>query len=236
MLTSIKDKILNVTKNVGLFVSDEKEQKSGEKSNFNAGSSILQHFQNSWCELHDLNEQNTKRANEVADDIEKISGKISSSRENISLINHVLTNSGITSSISQCLDQVKQLYFTCETIEHKLFELEELIEYRVCENEKQGHLIALESFKVRKNESLEEGYQNKVREYELRTKDMLEMRQKVFHEAFKTDLEIYKSQGTIPKVDLNKQQNGAILEEIQLDFDQIELEKFFEDNTDQKTT
>lgn len=141
------------------------------------------------------------------------------------------------------MDQVKQLYFTCETIEHKLFELEELIEYRVCENEKQGHLIALESFKVRKNEqlaifkeSLEEGYQNKVREYELRTKDMLEMRQKVFHEAFKTDLEIYKSQGTIPKVDLNKQQNGAILEEIQLDFDQIELEKFFEDNTDQKTT
>lgn len=46
--------------------------------------------------------------------------------------------------------------------------------------------------------SLKEKHEKAAAEAELKKKKELEERQQVFHEAFKTDLEIYKNFGTIP--------------------------------------
>jgi len=47
-------------------------------------------------------------------------------------------------------------------------------------------------------QSLEEDYRKKLADSEESKKNILEERQKVFQEAFKSDLELYKSLGTIP--------------------------------------
>ncbi|KAF7274371.1 hypothetical protein GWI33_012957 [Rhynchophorus ferrugineus] len=195
MLTSLKDKLLTVTKN------------SGKRS-----------------------------AVAVAEKIKSITSRVDGDRENLVQINHILTNSSLTRNISQCLTQIKQLYSSCEVIEQKLVELEDVINEAEFRNIKKKHLHHLDCYRQRKAESLkylqqslEDNYQQKLKDHDIKKKSQLEERQKVFQEAFRSDLETYKHLGTIPKVNLPKQQNGAILEEIELDFDQKELDKFFED-------
>ncbi|CAH1977351.1 unnamed protein product [Acanthoscelides obtectus] len=78
--------------------------------------------------------------------------------------------------------------------------------------------------------ALEENYKKKVVEYEASKKLIMEERQKVFQDAFKTDLELYKTSGTIPD-HRQTTPNSALLEEIQLDVDQNELSKFFDDDS-----
>ncbi|KAL3287768.1 hypothetical protein HHI36_002230, partial [Cryptolaemus montrouzieri] len=77
---------------------------------------------------------------------------------------------------------------------------------------------------------LEEKRKQELIQQEIENSKKLEERQKVFQEAFRSDLELFKSSGQIPKVELNRKQPSALLEEIQLDFDEKELEQFFEDN------
>lgn len=45
---------------------------------------------------------------------------------------------------------------------------------------------------------LEENYQKNVQTHDTEKQKQLEERQKVFQEAFKSDLEVYKNLGTIP--------------------------------------
>ncbi|CAG9764727.1 unnamed protein product [Ceutorhynchus assimilis] len=242
MFSGIKDKLLSVKKNVSLFVTDDTSSKSNAKARFDprTGAEILQHFQNHWEEIHKLNEENAKSADNVATAIETVSKNVEASKTNIDLISHILTSSNFTTNVAQCLSQVKELYATCESVEQKLVDLENLIEDVQFERTVKQHRQNLENYKIRKQEkldklkqSLEEEYKKKLSEHESNKKLILEERQKVFQEAFKSDLEVYKNLGTIPKVDLPKNQNGAILEEIQLDFDQNELEQFFnEENND----
>lgn len=238
MFTGIRDKILNVRKNVSLFTSDDTATKSKETPIINqyAGAKLLDHFQNQWVEIHNSNEENARAAENVATEINNISEKITTSKKNIDLITHVLTNSNLISNITQCLNQVKELYGVSESLERKLVHLEDLLDQAEFEKMTKQHRFHLDNYKERKQETLnklsstlEEEYKKKVEQHDNKKKLILEERQKVFQEAFKSDIEVYKSLGTIPKLEIPKNQNGALLEEIQLDFDQNELEKFFND-------
>lgn len=237
MLSSLKEKILNVKQNVPIFNTDGREIKEKETLNLNAGGDILQHFQNQWEEMHQINEHNAKKADGVAQNINKITSRITASKENLSLITHILSTSNLPGNIANCLENIKTLYTLSDKIERELIDLENLIDEVEFEKLKKQHRFHLQQYELRKEESLEsfkntleENHSKKVAEYEAKKKNVMEQRQKTFQDAFKSDLEIYKSLGTLPEINQRKQ-NGALLEEIQLDYDPSELDQFFNENT-----
>lgn len=231
MLSNLKEKFLNVS----LFANtDEKNKKAKDKINVNVGAEILQNFQTDWEKLHKINEDNAKEAQKVADTIETISEKIKTDKKNLGLITHILSTSNLTTNIANCLSIIRDLYTISENIENDLIKLEDIIEGTEYENMKKQHQYHLVQYKERKQEaldnfkhSLEENHSKKVCEYEASKKTLMEERQKVFQEAFKSDLELYKNSGTVPVNQHQIKQNGALLEEIQIDFDQNELDQFF---------
>ncbi|CAH0546810.1 unnamed protein product [Brassicogethes aeneus] len=234
MLSSIKEKLLSVKRNVNLFNTEEKPDKNDKSSiNYFAGAEILSKYQEQWAAIHKLNEENATKAEDLAYEIQNISKHVKSEKEDIGLITHILTQSNLTANISNCLKQVKNLHDTCNNVEKGLIALEDLINLNDFENIKKQHAYHLKQYEVRKQESLgsfktnlETDHQKKILKHEANKKKILEERQKVFQEAFKSDLEVYKNLGTIPKLKLPKKQS-ALLEEIQLDFDQNELDQFF---------
>ncbi|XP_060529084.1 dysbindin protein homolog [Cylas formicarius] len=234
MLSGIKEKILNVKKNVNLLGNDYKYTTSNEKlvSNSNAGAPILTCFQKHWEDIHNLNESNAKQAEKLATEIELISKTVRSDKQNMEIIKHNLITSKLTHNIGYCLNQIKDIHDICEKIEEKLVNLEIVIDEVDFEKMKERHRYHLNNYKERKEERLvnlklmsEKEYHREVEQVETSKKLLLEERQKVFQEAFKNDLELYKSLGSIPKLDLPR--NGALLEEIDLDYDETELDQFF---------
>lgn len=239
MLSSLKEKILNVKQNVPIFNIEgrEKDIKENETINLYAGADILQHFQNQWEDMHQINEHNAKKADGVAQEISKVTSRITASKENLSLITHIISNSNLCGNITNCLENIKTLYTLSDKIERDLINLENLIEEIEFEKLRVQHQYHLQQYELRKEESLEsfkntleEAHSKKVAEYEAKKKNVMEQRQKTFQDAFKSDLEIYKSLGTLPEINQRKQ-NGALLEEIQLDYDPRELDQFFNENT-----
>ncbi|CAG9859577.1 unnamed protein product [Phyllotreta striolata] len=230
MLSSLKEKILNVT----LFNTEEQQIKRNPV-NINAGAELLAHFQNQWEDLHELNEKNAAEAAKAAGEIEKITKFVNDNKMNIALINHILSNSNLIKNIDKCTDTIQDLYGLSENLEKQLVELEVLIDQTNFEKLKNRHRYHLEQYEKRKEESfekykteLEKKHLKKVEEYEASKKALMQERQQVFQDAFKTDIEMYKNLGTVPSK-INSNQNGALLEEIQLDFDQSELDQFFND-------
>ncbi|EFA06602.1 dysbindin [Tribolium castaneum] len=233
MLSSIKDKLLNVTKTVPLFSTNSDRGHVQCEVNSNAGSEILSHYQAEWQALHNQSEQNAKKAEEAATEIAKITNKIERDKKSLSVMTHLLAHSNLNLNLVNCTKQIEKLYDSFREVEEELVQLEDLIETVEFENMKKQHRYHLQQYKVRKEESLKafeaslkEKHEKAVAEFDLKKKKELEERQQVFHEAFKSDLEIYKNSGTIPKLDLPKKQPSALLEEIQVDFDESELDQF----------
>lgn len=232
MLANLREKLLNVN----LFTNTEESSTViKDKKKLNAGASILQHFQNHWEELHKLNEENAKNAEDAATKIEKISSEINTTKENVKILTHLVSASNLTENISNCLKAITNLYKTAESIEDGLIKLEQLIDEVEFQKLKSQHQYHLRQYEKRKEETfekmqatMEQEHSKKIKDYEAKKEKILEERQKVFQDAFKSDLETYKNLGTIPKnSELNR--NAAILEEIELDFDQNELDQFFND-------
>lgn len=238
MLNSLKEKLINSIKENVLQGDPKTSRPINSEINFNAGGQILKHFQEEWCELHKNNEENAKGVHSVVDYVNKISEKIETDKKSIALIEDILTNSKLNNNIQQCTVQIKQLHFSFEQVEKNLVILENLIDQVEFNNMKKRHKYHLELFKIKKQEQLdqlktklENEYQEAIKAHEESSKKMLEERQKVFQEAFKSDLEVYKTLGTIPKIDLAEKHNSPLLEEIQLDYNQDELDQFFEEKT-----
>jgi hypothetical protein len=95
MLSTIRDKLLNVTKTVPLFSSNSDKGCVQCEVNLNAGSEILTHFQNEWEVLHNTNEDNAKKAAAAAATIAKITHKIDRDKQSLSVMTHLLTNSNL---------------------------------------------------------------------------------------------------------------------------------------------
>lgn len=231
MLANLREKLLNVN----LFnTTEESSTVIKDTINLNAGANILQHFQNQWEEIHKLNEENAKNADDAAKMIDQISHEIKSTKENVKLLTNLVSNSNLTENISNCLKEVQTLYKTAESVESDLIKLQELIDEVEFQKLKSQHQYHLTQYKKRKEENFEKmeaamkfEHSKKIEDYEAQKKKILEERQKVFQDAFKSDLETYKNLGTIPKNSEMNKRNAAILEEIELDFDQNELDQFF---------
>ncbi|XP_028131515.1 dysbindin protein homolog [Diabrotica virgifera virgifera] len=233
MLSSLKEKILNVS----LFhTGDEIQLPKKKLINVNAGAEILTHFQDQWEDLHKINEDNARKSEKIALEIDKISTYVSDNKKNLGLINHILITSKLSTNIDKCLKNIQELYNTSQTIENDLIQLEDLIEQADFNKLKEEHEYHLTQYRSRKEDSLASfktelnaKHLKTIEEYEMKKNAVLAERQQVFQDAFKSDLEMYKTSGAIPGRIQQKTQNSALLEEIQLDLDQNELDQFFSD-------
>lgn len=231
MLANLREKLLNVN----IFnVAEESPVPVQNTFNLNAGASILLHFQQQWEILHKLNEDNAKKAEIVTKRINEISAEINNNKENVKLLTHLVSSSNLTETISNCLHSMTILYETANKVEDELINFEKLIDEIEFQKLKTQHLYHLGQYKKRKEENFEKikttvelQHSTKMKEYETSKQKISEERQKVFQDAFKSDLETYKSSGTIPKNNEISKISGTILEEIELDYDENELDQFF---------
>jgi len=232
-LTSLKGKLLNVSKIGLLSPTSEEVPVATPPAVVNAGTAILTHFQQQWAELHELNEDNAKNAAKLAESISIVHAKVSRDYNNIVEITQLLNAPPtLDKSVDSCLAQIRQLQHSFETTERSLLDLEDAIEALELEKKKVDHKYQLALYKEKKllnfekaRSDLQTKHTQTLMDQEIKQKKMLEERQQVFAEAFSNDLETYRSLGTIPKIETNVQ-SSALLEEIQLDLDQQDLETF----------
>lgn len=147
MLSNIKYKFLNVSKNVIFSQNDKKEERP---VNFEAGSEILDYFQNEWSLIHHVSENNAKKADEMAKEIENLHIKIKRTEKNMEFIVRTLTNSNLTNSIIGAHQKINDLLNLCETIEKDLIEFERSIDENEFQNMKKRHEYHLTKYEERK--------------------------------------------------------------------------------------
>ncbi|XP_045483388.1 dysbindin protein homolog [Harmonia axyridis] len=233
MLSNIKSKLLNVSKNV--FSQSDKNEKN--TINYEAGSEILDYFRNEWSSLHNASEDNAKKAAEVAEIIDTIQTRIKKTENDLETITDILTGSNLTNNINEAHVKINDLLNLCDTVEKGLIEFERTVDEIEFQDMKKRHAYHLTKYEERKEESLkllqlklEEERNEELAKIELERVEKMKERQKVFQEAFQNDLELFKTLGQIPRLELN-QQSSALLEEIQIDYNMEELDQFFGEST-----
>ncbi|KAK9745969.1 hypothetical protein QE152_g6453 [Popillia japonica] len=238
MLNTLKG-LLNAGKEIlnegKVIVNAEKPKRNVQESDM--GADILSHFQQSWADIHSLSEENAKNASTVADQINIMHMKISNDYRNLAQAVHVLTIAPcLKTQVDNCAVQVTSIHNSFEKVEQSLLTLEDLIEKIELEQRKVEHRHKFALYKEEKLVNLEKArvvlsskHAQDVVKHELKQKKMLEERQQVFEEAFRKDIETYKSLGEIPKIEINNSQPSALLEDMQIDFDKKELDQFLKD-------
>lgn len=153
MLSSLREKLFNVKKNVNIFnTNDERPQKCNTNLNPNAGAEILSKYQDQWAEIHKSNEENAESAAKMAVQIDVMAKRAINDKSNAELITYILKQSNLRTNISNCLAQIQTLYDTCEKVERGLIVLEDLIEEKeFCKIKKQH------SFHLKQYESRQQG-------------------------------------------------------------------------------
>lgn len=156
MLSSLKDKLLTVTKNVPLFSSgnhanNKQEGNVQSELNLNAGSQILSHYQNEWETLHRVNEENAKEAEKVAEVIDRITNKIDRDRKSLVLMTQLLAQSNLEANVENCTKDIKALFDSFILAEEELQQLEDIIENVEFEKMKKRHRYHLQQHIFRKS-------------------------------------------------------------------------------------
>lgn len=153
MFGNLKERLINVGKNVKLFSGPKPQEPSfNYLVNLNAGASILSHYQKEWEQLHALNEENAKNAADLAESITKMHNKIANDNRNITDITHLL-NGGthcLSKSVENCLEQLTNLTEAFDTVEKNLLSLENLIENLELQEKQLEHRFQLAMYKERK--------------------------------------------------------------------------------------
>uniref|UniRef100_A0A1B0A2I7 Dysbindin n=1 Tax=Glossina pallidipes TaxID=7398 RepID=A0A1B0A2I7_GLOPL len=174
----------------------------GVPSNINAsaGCQILSKYENDWQMLHQNNEENSKKAAELAEQIETIEQKMSNHQI---IITDLLTSLAglpkLTEKLKSCQHTLVEVQELHTLIERDFEKLEDLCE----ECDFQEQKLALEQ-------------EERIHNHEVKLQQMQKERQAVFEDAFQYDLLEYKRTGQVPKID--KDLNSAVtLEEIVLD-------------------
>lgn len=137
-------------RNVPLFNHDNKTPVQSPVVNLNAGANILTHYENHWESLHKINDENIKKAEEIASEITELSTSVNKDKENLGLLVYLLVNSNLKSNINSCTKQVEELFNSFHKVEEELLELENLIENVQFEQMKKEHRYHLTQYKLRK--------------------------------------------------------------------------------------
>lgn len=132
MLTTLKGKIISVTKTSTTPNQQEPKKAavtSGETAS--AGAEILRHFQEQWVDLHNLNEENAKKASAVSQQTKDLQSKVEKQRKDLTLLSEwMFSLSHLKDHLDNVIKQLLDVNCLFDDVESKLSDLESLIEER----------------------------------------------------------------------------------------------------------
>ncbi|KAG6449296.1 hypothetical protein O3G_MSEX005978 [Manduca sexta] len=204
------------------------------KVNYGAGGALLEKYQEQWAELHGNADANAKAADEVDKLIlelhEETKKKLKSAQDLAQSLSHL---PGLTMSVAQCMDSIKNLQNSIKAVEEELVEFEDIVERSKMENWKLDHQYHLTLYKEKKMVALD-NVRNKLakentelgHEREKRQLAELQARRENSAIAFQQDVAKYLISGSLPAGP--QPPPKVTLEQIQLDNDSTDLEKFLD--------
>lgn len=182
--------------------------KSGVPTSINlcAGHELLDKNERNWNELHATNEKNSDKAREIDRRIVMIKLKTERMSTDLSDFNISLTQlPTVITSLKGCMETIEDIKEKCQTLDEKLFQLEDLLEVLDLQEKQLDHRFEMAMYKEKKLADLESVRQElannhaaNVREYENSLRKVQQERQMAFQDAFQDDLKVYKEKGVIP--------------------------------------
>ncbi|XP_045505435.1 dysbindin [Colias croceus] len=232
---NLRQTLQEVQKVTNIF--KEKQKTSTEsRVNFGAGGALLEKYQEQWAELHENADNNAKAAEEVDKlilQLHEISKKrLKTATELANNIGHLPT---LTANVAQCMDSLKNVQILLKDVEEQLIDFEDIVERSNMEKWKLDHHYELSLYKKKKMVQLEEtrtrlAKENEERNNELERQQLAELQVKRENSAaaFQSDVARYLTSGSLP-TSTGQQPPSTTLEQIELDVDQTDLEKFLEE-------
>lgn len=205
--------------------------------NTNAGSELLLRYQTQWQQMHELNEINAKKAEEIAKVItetDRMSKKLDTSMDEL------LTQLSSLPQFMESIDLIekdllesKKLFVQIEQILTNLEDIKEVEEFEKLKLDQNYKVMVykdtkdseLEAIRVR----LAVEHTNRVKEFEKQHQNILKERQEAFQMAFEEELNRYKTHGKIERQESNPMTTS--IEEIVIEAEQSDeaaLEEFLQ--------
>ncbi|CAH0717783.1 unnamed protein product, partial [Brenthis ino] len=230
---NLRQTLQEVQKVKNIF-KDKQKITSESKVNYGAGSSLLEKYQEQWAELHENADKNARAAEKVDKLIielhEVTKARLHSATELALNLAHL---PNLTVSVAQCIDSLKNVQTLLTDVEDQLVDFEDIVERSNMEKWKLDHHYHLTLYKEKKMAGLEEirsqlAKENLEKNNERERKQFAELQAKRENSAvaFQSDLAKYLASGNIPSTPSPAPK--ITLEQIQLDDDRSDLEKFLE--------
>ncbi|XP_067639505.1 dysbindin protein homolog isoform X2 [Eurosta solidaginis] len=193
--------------------------------NMTAGCNLLSKYEHEWKLLHDANEENARKAEQVATQIEEIGKNTATLHIDIKdLVTCLSGVPGLVTKLNESLETLGNIQKLSAKVETELVRLEDLNEecdlqeymlHKQCKLSqfKQMKMIELESY--RQHVAAEQ--QKKIRQHEQKLRRIQRERQAVFDDAFRGDLDEYKAKGTLGKIRKDNLKTTVVLEEVVLE-------------------
>ncbi|KAJ0171444.1 hypothetical protein K1T71_012994 [Dendrolimus kikuchii] len=228
---NLRQTLQEVQKVTNIF--KEKQRVVNEsKVDYGAGGALLEKYQEEWAEMHGNADTNAKTAEEVdkliIDLHERTRNKLSSAAEFAQALSHI---PNLTAAVAQCMDSLRSVQTLLKTVEEDLVEFEDIVERSKMENWKLDHHYHLTLYKEKKMAALEDvrnklAKENTQQTYEKEKRQLAELQSKRDQSslAFQTDVAKYLITGSLPAGQTVSPE--VTLEQIQLDEDRTDLEKF----------
>ncbi|XP_064466428.1 dysbindin protein homolog isoform X2 [Ornithodoros turicata] len=205
----------------------------------NAGAELLHYYQSTWEEIHNGNEENAKKAEEVDTLIDTMHCQFHQQLSWMQQLNQQLGQlPKLQQNVQDLMKTIGELEGLFEEVELHLVGLEDIIETQALQERQLDERFKLALYKEKKmahfeelRDKLEEDHQLRLQQVEEHERHILQERQQTFDEVFRNDLELYKAQGKIERIPANSNKQAA-LEEIDLEGDeqaQAALNEFLED-------
>ncbi|XP_026728317.1 dysbindin isoform X1 [Trichoplusia ni] len=230
---NIRHTLQEVQKVTNIF-KDRQKVAHESKVNYGAGGALLEKYQEEWAKIHENADTNAKAADEVDKLIlelhEETKKRLQSANE---LANNLSMIPSLTASVAQCMDSLKSVQSLMQSVEEELVEFEDIVERSKMENWKLDHHYHLTMYKEKKMVALEEvrnklAKENSQLNYERERQQLAEFQVKREHSsnAFQLDMAKYLAGITTPS---NQPSTPKVtLEQIQLEDDCTDLEKFLD--------
>ncbi|XP_021197656.2 dysbindin protein homolog [Helicoverpa armigera] len=230
---NIRQTLQEVQKVKNIF-KDKQKFAHESKVNYGAGGALLEKYQEDWAKIHENADNNAKAADEVDKLIVELHEVTKKRLQSANELAHNLSFiPSLTASVAECMDSLKNVQEMLKSVEEELVEFEDIVERSKMENWKLDHHYHLTMYKEKKMVALEEvrnklAKENSQLNYERERQQLAELqsRREQSSNAFQQDVAKYLASGTIttsqpstPKI---------TLEQIQLDDDRTDLEKFLD--------
>ncbi|XP_037721960.1 dysbindin protein homolog [Drosophila subpulchrella] len=227
---------LSSSRSSSLSLSAPFQLTDGVPSHLNvaAGCSLLAKYEDDWQQIHGANEENAKKAAQIASQISGVQNKASNQRRIISELNSSLAgiptliaqlqaSSKVLNSLEQMGQQLEveleKLEDLCEECELQEFILEQQFQLS---RHKQRKLNELEQYR----QQIASKHQSKIKDQEQKLLKLQRERQAVFDDAFRGDMEEYKQHGQLTKIQTTS--NKLALEEVVLETSEVETKDALE--------